>query len=385
MLSNSLLLLGLAPANALGSILYATHYAGTLSVLSLTDDSLTVVSSEKNCGPQPSWVTFDSANQVLYCVNELNQGGTLNAFDVDAEGALTAVATANLPGNPVYSALYGGEDGISFQAFAHYGGAQISTIALPITDDSEILQSFAYTMDGPGPDPSRQEAPHPHMTAVDPTGGFIIVPDLGADLLRVYSVDKPTGFLTSCANVTATPGSGPRHVAFWEAGGTGGTMMYLANELSLDVTVYSVAYPEEEGGCISLVSIQTEKSYPADQEAKDGQKGGEIRVSGNYVLASNRADETFGHFNDSIAVFPIDASGAISTPVISPAYGTYPRTMQVNAAGDLVAIGNQDSGTVVIVSRDPATGVLGAEVASVSVGPIGVDGVGGLSSVAWAE
>jgi 6-phosphogluconolactonase (cycloisomerase 2 family) len=59
--------------------------------------------------------------------------------------------------------------------------------------------------------------------------------------------------------------------------------------------------------------------------------------------------------------------------------------MQVNAAGDLVAIGNQDSGTVVIVSRDPATGVLGAEVASVSVGPIGVDGVGGLSSVAWAE
>ncbi|KFZ24105.1 hypothetical protein V502_01413 [Pseudogymnoascus sp. VKM F-4520 (FW-2644)] len=383
MRSNSLLLLGLAPANVLGAILYATHYSGTLSVLSLSDSSLTVVSSEKNCGPAPSWVTFDSANQVLYCVDELNQGGSLNAFNADAEGGLTPIASAKLLGNPVHSALYGGEDGISFQAFAHYSGNLISTIALPITNDSQTLQSFSYTMDGPGPDPSRQEAPHPHMAAVDPTGGFIIVPDLGADLLRVYSVDKPTGFLTSCANVTATPGSGPRHVAFWE--GAGGTMMYLANELGNDVTVYSVAYPSAEGECLGLISIQTDTPYPADQEVKDGQKIGEVRVSGNTVTVSNRADESFGTNNDSIAVFAIDASGAISTPAMSPTYGSYPRTMQINAAGDLVAIGNQNSGTVVVVSRDPATGALGDEVASVSVGPEGVDGVGGLSSVAWAE
>ncbi|KFY26707.1 hypothetical protein V493_03921 [Pseudogymnoascus sp. VKM F-4281 (FW-2241)] len=381
--SNSLLLLGLAPANALGAILYATHYSGTLSVLSLTDSSLTVVSSEENCGPGPSWVTFDSANQVLYCVDELNAGGSLNAFDTDAEGALTATASAKLLGNPVHSTLYGGEDGISFQAFAHYGSSLISTIALPITDESQTLQSFKYEMDGPGPNPGRQEAPHPHMAALDPSGGFIIVPDLGADILRVYSVDKPTGFLTSCANVTATPGSGPRHVAFWE--GADSTMMYLANELSNDVSVYSVAYPTVDGECLGLVSIQTEKTYPEDQEVKDGQKIGEVRVSGNTVTVSNRADESFGANNDSLAVFTIDESGAVSTPVMSPTYGSYPRTMQINAAGDLVAIGNQNSGTVVIVSRDPTTGALGDEVASVSVGPEGYDGVGGLSSVAWAE
>lgn len=117
--SKPLLLLGLAPANALGAILYATHYTGTLSVLSLSDSSLTVVSSEKNCGAAPSWVTFDSANQVLYCVDELNAGGSVNAFDAAADGGLTAIASAKLLGNPVHSSLYGGEDGISFQAFAH--------------------------------------------------------------------------------------------------------------------------------------------------------------------------------------------------------------------------------------------------------------------------
>lgn len=150
-------------------------------------------------------------------------------------------------------------------------------MALPITDDSQPLQVFSYSMDRPGPDPSRQDAPHPHMAAVDPSGGFIVVPDLGADILRVYSVDKPSGFLTSCANVTATPGSGPRHAAFWE--GAGGTMMYLANELGNSVTVYSVAYPTVEGECLGLVSIQTDTPYPANQEVREGQKIGEVRVS----------------------------------------------------------------------------------------------------------
>jgi 6-phosphogluconolactonase (cycloisomerase 2 family) len=70
---------------------------------------------------------------------------------------------------------------------------------------------------------------------------------------------------------------------------------------------------------------------------------------------------------------------------MSPTYGSYPRTMTINKAGDLVAVGNQNSGTVVIVARDPATGAMMGEVASVSVGPEGTNGNGGLSSVIWAE
>ncbi|OBT64322.1 hypothetical protein VE03_06788 [Pseudogymnoascus sp. 23342-1-I1] len=384
-----LLLLGLsAPAHVLSALLYATHYTGTLSVLSLTNSSLTILSSAADCGASPSWVTYDAANKVLYCVDELNQGGSVNALAADAEGGLVAFASAKLAGNPVHSALYGGEDGVSFQAFAHYSGSQISTLALPLTPSSAPLQTFPFTMSSPGPDPSRQDAPHPHMAAVDPSGGYIVFPDLGADLLRIYAVDAPTGLLTSCANVTVRGGSGPRHVAFWEGEGGGGaggeTMMYLGNELGNDVSVFAVAYPEGEG-CLGLVEVQTATPYEDGQVVKDGQKIGEVRVKGNTLLVSNRADATFGATNDSIAVFPIDASGALGVPVISPTYGSYPRTMQVNAAGDLVAVGNQNSGTVVVVRRDVGTGALGGVVASVVVGPEGVDGNGGLSSVVWAE
>lgn len=70
---------------------------------------------------------------------------------------------------------------------------------------------------------------------------------------------------------------------------------------------------------------------------------------------------------------------------MSPTHGSYPRTFQINKAGNLVAIGNQNSGTVVIVARNPISGKLGKKVASIKVGPQVTNGDGGLSSVIWDE
>lgn len=55
----------------------------------------------------------------------------------------------------------------------------------------EFLQNFPFTLTAPGTNPARQEAPHPHEALVDPTDSFIVVPDLGADLIRVFSIGKP--------------------------------------------------------------------------------------------------------------------------------------------------------------------------------------------------
>jgi len=40
------------------------------------------------------------------------------------------------------------------------------------------------------------EAPHPHHVFTDPTGDFLLVPDLGADLIRINRIDRSTGALT---------------------------------------------------------------------------------------------------------------------------------------------------------------------------------------------
>lgn len=126
-------------------------------------------------------------------------------------------------------------------------------------------------MAAPGPN-ENQEAPHPHQAVLDPTGAFIVVPDLGADILRVYSVNKKTGILTSCNNVAVASGSGPRHAGFWNpTGRTDGTKLFLGNELSKSASAFSVTYPQKEGGCLKLELAQTSKPYPPSPPAKASQ------------------------------------------------------------------------------------------------------------------
>jgi 6-phosphogluconolactonase (cycloisomerase 2 family) len=45
--------------------------------------------------------------------------------------------------------------------------------------------------------PSRQDKPHPHFVIADPPGKFFLAPDLGADLIRVFSIDTKSGMLSS--------------------------------------------------------------------------------------------------------------------------------------------------------------------------------------------
>lgn len=59
-----------------------------------------------------------------------------------------------------------------------------------------LLQSFLFTLNQTGPNPARQEAPHPHEVILDPTGSYVAVPDLGADLVRIFHIDNTTSLLT---------------------------------------------------------------------------------------------------------------------------------------------------------------------------------------------
>jgi 6-phosphogluconolactonase (cycloisomerase 2 family) len=95
-------------------------------------------------------------------------------------------------------------------------------------------------MSQPGPDPSRQDAPHPHEALVDPTDSFVLVPDLGADLVRIFKIDHATSKLTESTPYHATPGSGPRHGTFLVSGDT--TYFFLVTELGNSVTTYKVTY-----------------------------------------------------------------------------------------------------------------------------------------------
>lgn len=249
-------------------------------------------------------------------------------------------------------------------------------------------------MAGPGPVPDRQDVPHPHQVIADPTGSFILSADLGADLIRVFSIDKATGELVNCPAINATAGSGPRHVRFgntqeenahkrFRRAREAPAVFYLTNELSNTVSTYEISYPES--GCIEASEIQNLNPFPGDKPGPEDSAVSEAEIHGDSLYVSNRGDASFEK-NDSIARFSIDDAGSLTFEEATSAYGVYPRSFVINEAGDLVAIGNQVSSNVVVVKRDVATGKLGEKVAELELGSKGEPGQEeGISGIVWAE
>ena len=63
----------------------------------------------------------------------------------------------------------------------------------------------------------RQGEPHPHSAKTDPSGKFILIPDLGQDKVRIYRIGKDGQSMqpNDPAYATMPPGGGPRHVSFF--------------------------------------------------------------------------------------------------------------------------------------------------------------------------
>jgi len=141
--------------------------------------------------------------------------------------------------------------------------------------DIQLLQQQNYTLSAPGTVPERQDAPHLHDAVLDPTKQFILVPDLGADLLRVFKVDGSAASASAVTSVKAVAGSGPRHAAFAKSGDK--TFLYTVNELSNSITGYSVVYKAD--GAPEFTSLFTIPTHGPGGTVPAGTKSAEIEVS----------------------------------------------------------------------------------------------------------
>ncbi|KAH9901751.1 Lactonase, 7-bladed beta-propeller-domain-containing protein [Xylariomycetidae sp. FL2044] len=378
----------------LGASLLASHYTGKIYTLSYLgsggNSSLSVGPSVSGCGTTPAWLHLEPDAQTVYCVDEdWNGSGFLTSYSVDAAtGNLAQSGQIITSGASVHGTPFGGEGGGGFIATVEYDPSTLTTYELPLTAGTSVLQQFKFNLTEPGPNP-RQLAPHPHAAQTDPTGKYLLVPDLGADLIRIFSINSATSNLTACAPGEADPGDGPRHGAWWSpsADSTEGQMLYTVNELGNSVSSWAVTYPDTEEGCLSLTKKQTISTFEEGATPAEGSKAAEVHVKDNFLYAANRADETFGPEQDSIATYTIDpATGDIAWLEATNAHAWFPRTFSINKVGDLVAVGGQTSSNVAIIKRDPTTGKLGDLVANVQVATPGIpQQEDGLSAVVWVE
>ncbi|PVI03899.1 putative isomerase YbhE [Periconia macrospinosa] len=386
MRSTSLAAFLAALPSAMSVKLLASHYTGQIYTLDFNAQASTLTStgSVGGCGRLPGWLEYYSSDNTVYCFDESWFGsGFIASYNISSSGALTQFQQAPTTGNDVHGLLYGGADGKGFVATAQYSPSTITTYKLPLSASTKVLQIEKFTLAQPGPN-VRQDVPHPHETLLDPTGKFILVPDLGADLIRIFAIDAASGKLTQCGNGQASPGDGPRHGKFFTSSANQ-SILYTLNELGNSVSAWTVSY--SSGNCISLALTQTLSTYAEGVTPGPTTKAAELHVRGNFLYAANRADQTFGSQQDSIATYTIDpATGKLAWLEAANAHAYYPRTFQINKAGDLVAVGGQTSSNVAILKRDVETGKLGEVVASLVVATPGRPGEeDGLSAVVWLE
>jgi 6-phosphogluconolactonase len=174
----------------------------------------------------------------------------------------------------------------------------------------------------------------------------VFVCDLGLDKVLVYRFDAARGTLTPHDPPFAAlaPGAGPRHMVFRPDG----RFAYVVNEMHSTVTAFR--YDAAAGVLHELRTIST---LPEHFDGANN-TGAEIDVhpSGKWLYASNR-----GH--NSVVLFAIDQQNGTLTYVEEQGTaGSTPRHFGIDPSATYLAVGNQNSDTILMARVDAGSGRL---------------------------
>jgi 6-phosphogluconolactonase (cycloisomerase 2 family) len=359
------------------TILYATSYAGGITSLQLehTDSAYTLkkLSEASECGANPVWLDHDKENNLMYCSDESGNAGVFRvpASNSSTPGVLDALTEMFTSYAPVASTQFNIGQNRSV-AFAHYGSPNggppgAAGITLYKAGDNGAMMLVANLTagkEGSSINKERQAAPHIHQVILDPTGKFIVAPNLGSDRVHVFSTHNESFPLTSRPDVHLEPGSGPRHGVFQKSGNH--TFFHVVSELANKITTFNVTYDERSYN-MSMVQIGQVSTF-GGKPVPSGALAGEIILSsGGYITVSNRLDNSFTVPNldpkvadpepsDSLAVFKADDKGKLSFIKLYPVGCQGPRQIQTNKDGSLLAAACTVNNRVVVMKRDNSTG-----------------------------
>ncbi|MEP7277039.1 MAG: beta-propeller fold lactonase family protein [Bacteroidota bacterium] len=167
-------------------------------------------------------------------------------------------------------------------------------------------------------------------------------PDLGADKIHVFRFNRQTAQpLTAMEklNLHATPGSGPRHMAFHP----NGKYAYCIEEMGGMVMCFTY-----NNGKLNLVQRINSNEKKADEYSS-----ADIHISpdGLFLYTSNRGENT-------IRIFAIGADGKLTLLGHQSSLGNSPRNFTLDPSGHFLLVANQLTNNIVVFKRDLKTGLL---------------------------
>jgi len=300
----------------------------------------------------PSFLAFNANAKKLYAVSELSEGpGTVSSFSYK-DGKLEMLNTLSSNGNAPCHIIT--DKANNFVFVANYGGGSLSVYQT--NKDGELKQVQHIQYKGSGSNKDRQNSSHVHSSTLSPDEKFLLVQDLGTDMITVYPFspehpDEPLE-VNKAVSVQVPPGSGPRHVSF----SNDGKYVYVATELNSAVQVYAF-----KRGNMEL--IQELNMLPG--AVADPVGGADIHLSsdGNFLYSSNR-----GNANE-INIFKINPqTGKLRDEGRQSVKGIGPRNFAITKNGRFLLVANQNSDEIVIFDRNTKTGKLNDTGKRIAVG-----------------
>ncbi|RUT46974.1 lactonase family protein [Paenibacillus anaericanus] len=300
------------------------------------------VSGMKN----PTFVNVDGPNRKLYSIAETKnmEGeriGEVISFEIDPTlGSLTE-CNRSLTLKPSTSHIQRDRED-KYLILSGYHGGNVGLVKL--NDEETVGQLTDEKLHtGHGADSVRQDRPHPHSTLCSPDNRFVLVSDLGLDIIKIYRLDQDKDQLIYHGETHTPPGCGPRHLAFHP----NGRLLYSINEVNSSITAFS--YDAEAG---QLTEIETVSTLPTD--FLDENTTAEIAISkdGLFLYGSNR-----GH--DSIVLFTINPdTGQLTYVEHVSTEGGHPRHFALTPDGSYLIVANRDSNGLNLFKVDPLQGRL---------------------------
>jgi 6-phosphogluconolactonase len=308
----------------------------------------------------PAWLVFDSTRTHLYSANEAPsfQGkntGSVSAYSINrSNGHLTLLNTVSSEGagGPAHMSIHPSG---KYALAANYQGGTISVLPIrangelgPATDvihdqgtlgsehaASAPVGSFAI---------SGHEKPHAHMIQSDPAGRYVFASDLALDRIYIWTLDLERGKLipNDPAFVALPSGDGPRHFAFHP----NGRWFYSLQEEASTLVTYD--YDAARG---RVTEKQTISSLPKGFAGTDYTSEVMIAAGGKFLYAANR-------LHDTIAWFPISATGTLTFGGEEWTRGDYPRSFNIDPSGNFLYSCNQRADAITSFRVNRQTGAL---------------------------
>lgn len=295
--------------------------------LEIDGDGRATIGDAVDVGPNPMFLAVSPATGVLGVVHELADG-LVSTWTIEGD----TVAPFGRPGatgaaDPCHLAF--AESGDLLFA-ANYSGSRLSVH--PVGPDVAADAALTVDFSGTGPDASRQQAPHPHQAVIDSARGRLLVPDLGADRVRVLDLAGLPAALDhdAAADIVLHAGAGPRHLV------VAGDVAITANELDRTASI------------LDLVEGREVDWFPIGDDVEPrglGCSALRLTRTGTVLIGDRDAD--------ALRALRFDAaSRTLELVATMPTGGGHPRDLELTHDERFVLVADQGSDSIAVIALD---------------------------------